>query len=499
MRTTASSRPAPTRDTITDLASAMIRSARLSPSLLVALACAPACAPSRSALFEPVADDVRTRTGLEVAWRDGDQVRPPEVRRAIDQALARPLDADGAARIALLARPAVQAAFAELGASAADLAAAVAPGRVDVELEARRAMGDGSASSELELSALTDVLDLLALPARRGAARAGVEAARARAARAAIDVAAEARIALYRAVAAEQVVAMRRSAHQAASASLELARRLRAAGNNTPLALAQEEALYEQSRLDLASAEAARAEVREVLVAALGLYGGETGFATVDHLPDPPELPADLERLEATAVEHSLELADLRAQAEAAARSVGVARWRAILPGLGAGVGAQRESDASWSVGPAVRLSLPLLDWGQGERGRAWGELRRVRHLHADRAIRVRAAARAGIQRLVAARQRALQLRDVIVPLRKRIADATLLQYNAMQASPFELVAARQAEIDARRQAVEALRDAWIATAEVDRIAAGGTADFATPTSSGPAAAPDRSRHGGLE
>lgn len=467
----------------------MIRSA--SPTLLL---CLVACAPSRSALFEPVADDLRSRTGLEVAWRGDDSVRPPELRRAIDQALARPLDADRAARVALLARPAVQAAFAELGASAADLAGAVAPARVDLELELRRATGDGDSSTELELSALTDVLDLLALPARRGAARAGVEAARARATRTAIDVAAEARTALYRAIAAEQVLAMRRSAHQAATASRELARRLRASGNNTPLALAQEEALYEQSRLDLASAEAARAEVREGLIAALGLFGQETGFTTIDQLPEPPDLPSDLERLEATAVAQSLELADLRAQAEAAARSVGVARWRALLPGLGAGVSAQHD-DAGWSVGPAFSLSVPLLDWGQGERGRAWADLRRARHLYADSAIRVRAAARAGARRLMAARQRAVHLRDVIVPLRKRIADATLLQYNAMQSSPFELVAARQTEIEARRQEVEALRDAWIASTEVDRIRAGGTAGLPATTEVLSSPEPIRSRH----
>jgi cobalt-zinc-cadmium efflux system outer membrane protein len=433
----------------------------------------------------------RARTGLEVSWRESDEVRPGEVRRALDRLMKAPLDADGAARVALLARPAVQAAFAEVGASAADLAGAIAPARVEAELELRRSSDD---TSELELSAMTDILDLAALPARRGAARAGVEAARARAARTAVDVAAEARIALFRAVAAEQVHAMRRAAHEAASASVELARKLRAAGNNTPLALAQEEALFEQSRLDLASAEAARAEAREGMVAALGLFGRETRFRTIDRLPDPPPLPADLPRLESVAIGQSLELAALRAQVEAGARKVGVARWRGLLPDLGVGVSAERSEDG-WAVGPAVSLSLPLLDWGQGERGRAWAELRRDRHLYADRAIALRALARAGAGRLVAARQRALQLRDVIVPLRKRIADATLLQYNAMQSSPFELVSARQAEIDARRQYVEALRDAWIAAAEVDRLRAGGSPGPAAATDDARAPAPNRATH----
>jgi cobalt-zinc-cadmium efflux system outer membrane protein len=435
---------------------------------------AAACAPSRQELFDPVARDVHARTGARVTWRGGEG-RPPEVERAIDRLLARPLDADAAARVALLARPAVQAAFEELGASAADLAGAVAPARAEAELELRTETGSGD-QSELELAVVTDLLDLATLPGRRGAARAGIEAARARATRTAIDVAAEARIALYRTAAAEQVLAMRRSAHEASAASTELARRLRAAGNTTALALAQEEALAEQTQLDLAGAEAAHDEAREALAAALGLAAADTRMRAMEELPDPPPLPPDLAQLDAVAIDRSLELGALRWRGEAAARRLGVARWRSFLPELGAGASAQRSSESGWSVGPALRLSIPLLDWGQGERGRAASELRRARRLHEDGAIRLRAAARTAARRLVAARERAIRLRDVLVPLRARIADETLLQYNAMRATPFELVAARQAQIDARRQYVEALRDTWIAAAEVDRLRAGGTA-----------------------
>jgi outer membrane protein TolC len=175
-------------------------------------------------------------------------------------------------------------------------------------------------------------------------------------------------------------------------------------------------------------------------------------------------------------VRQSLELAELRSRAEAAARRVGLARWHSVLPGLGAGVSAERE-EGSWSVGPAVNLAIPLFDWGQGERGRAWAELRQVRELYRERALAVRAGARAAAQRLVGSRERADHLRTVLVPLRRRIVDATLLQYNAMQASPFELIQARQAEIDAEVRLVEALREAHLAAGDVDRLRAGGAGE----------------------
>ena len=442
-----------------------MRSAPSAASLSLLAAGLAACAPSRGALVEPVAGEVRARTGLELAG--------PQSRAQVEELLRAEIDADAAARIALLSRPRMRAALEELGASGADLAAALAPRRVELELELRREVDGDDGGTTIELAAMADLIDVVQLPARRGAARAGLAAARARATRTAVEVAAEARAALIRAVAAGQMLALRTTIFEAADASFTLARSLREAGNITELALVQEEALYHQARIDLAAAQLARAEAHAELAAALGLFGEQARLRVVADLGGPPALPDDLAGLERAAVERSLELAELRARAEAASRQVGLARWRTVLPELGAGVSAERE-EGSWAVGPAVSVSLPLLDWGQGERGRAWAELRQTRALHAESAVRLRAAARMAAQRVTGARERAVYLRDVLVPLRRRILDATLLQYNAMQASPFELMQARQAQAEAEVRLVEALRDAHLAAVEADRLRAGG-------------------------
>jgi outer membrane protein, heavy metal efflux system len=62
-----------------------------------------------------------------------------------------------------------------------------------------------------------------------------------------------------------------------------------------------------------------------------------------------------------------------------------------------------------------------------------------------------------------------------VMPLRQRILEQTVLQYNAMNASPFELLVARQQQVQASRQYMESLRDAWIAWVEIEQIRAGGT------------------------
>jgi len=270
---------------------------------------------------------------------------------------------------------------------------------------------------------------------------------------------------------------------------VEFATRLHGAGNITDLALAQEQALLEQARLDLADAELAVRESRERLNNTLGLWGEQTGWTLAGNIEDIPEQTTNLSDLESVATARSLALAELRAEADAAAGEVGVARLSSWLPEIGAGVSGSRE-EGSWSVGPALTLSLPLFDIGQGERATAWARLRQAQLQYRARAIEVRSEVRALGQRYQAAYARVAQLRDVVLPLRQRILEESVLQYNAMNASPFELLVARQQQIQASRQYIESLRDAWIAWVAIQQVRAGGSprgGEMPARSASGPA------------
>jgi cobalt-zinc-cadmium efflux system outer membrane protein len=61
----------------------------------------------------------------------------------------------------------------------------------------------------------------------------------------------------------------------------------------------------------------------------------------------------------------------------------------------------------------------------------------------------------------------------VILPLRTRIVEQTQLQFNAMQVSPFQLLTAKQQQVEAGRQYVEALRDYWLARTQLEQVLAG--------------------------
>jgi cobalt-zinc-cadmium efflux system outer membrane protein len=453
--------------------------------LAVGLAALAACAPSRSTLFDPVAHDVDRRIGARPAWHrgDADPGRDPEVRRL----LGAPLTADAAAAIALRASSHLQASFEELALRGADVATATVP--VGPELEASvRSNGHRT----IELGAMQDLRDLLLAPAKRGAASAEVEASRRRAVRAAIAIAASARTAFYELAAAERGVRLQRRIVEATDAGAELAQALHAAGNVTDLALVRERAFVAQARIDLVAAEAAARDRRERLNAILGLSGEDAAWRIAEELAGLPAAPPATDELEQKAIEQSLELAELRFTMEGASKRVGIARWSALLPEIAVGVSAERE-DGEWSVGPAAALTVPLGDIAGGSRGRGWAELRRSQHLYRARAVDVRAAARSARARLIAAHARAVQLEKEVLPLRAQIVEQTLLQYNAMNATPFELLLARQEQIAAERAHVDAVRDYWIAQAAVDQLLAGATPGAAPDltTIAAPAAAAD--------
>ena len=68
------------------------------------------------------------------------------------------------------------------------------------------------------------------------------------------------------------------------------------------------------------------------------------------------------------------------------------------------------------------------------------------------------------------------QIVDVVMPLRKRVLAETVLQYNAMNASTFELLIARRDMVDIGRQYLEALRRYWSSMAEAKALRRGGHA-----------------------
>jgi cobalt-zinc-cadmium efflux system outer membrane protein len=63
--------------------------------------------------------------------------------------------------------------------------------------------------------------------------------------------------------------------------------------------------------------------------------------------------------------------------------------------------------------------------------------------------------------------------RKVLLPGRERIVALSQQRYNAMLLGVFQLLLAKQAEVEAYRQYIESVRDYWIARAELERATGG--------------------------
>jgi cobalt-zinc-cadmium efflux system outer membrane protein len=74
---------------------------------------------------------------------------------------------------------------------------------------------------------------------------------------------------------------------------------------------------------------------------------------------------------------------------------------------------------------------------------------------------------------MLGARDRALYYRDILLPLQERIVNEAQLQYNAMQIGIFQLLRDREQQIETGVAYVEALREYWLARADLAQIASG--------------------------
>jgi cobalt-zinc-cadmium efflux system outer membrane protein len=244
--------------------------------------------------------------------------------------------------------------------------------------------------------------------------------------------------------------------------------RQHAAENITDLDLENEQALYEQAKLDLARAERQLVVANEALSRAIGIRE----WRLPETFPELPAAEADQQQLEQLAAAQRLDLAIARRELEIAERRVPLSRL-AALGEVELDVHYEREPEGEHTVGPGIELPIPIFNTGRGARTRAEAELLRARHtlnaLNAEAASQLRAAGAV----LAEARARVEYYRGVVLPRRRRIVELTKLEHNAMLVGVFQLLQARQNEARAQREAIDALREYWSARTNLDRALQG--------------------------
>jgi len=341
-----------------------------------------------------------------------------------------------------------------------------------------------------------DFMSFFVIAARKRIAEAHFEAAKVRVAHEVLELCAEVTEAYHELQAAQQLAAVNLTLAQAAQGSYDSAIAMHRAGNLNELRLAEEQGLYEGARLELLESQSEVTFAREKMNRLLGLWGTDAqSWKVTEPLAGIPRDEVSLSRLEKLAIGQRLDLAAAKRRTLALAESLGLAKnwgWLSIEE-----VGAAAElEDHLWKVGPHAEVQLPLFDQGQAQVAARRAELRQSYQRVTALAVNIRSEVRVAREQLLMHRRKAEHYRDVVIPLRERIVELTLEQYNFMLLGVFELLEKKKEEAEAYREYVRAVRDYWIARGELAR-SVGGKLPRPRALGKAPSPPPKREHHHG--
>jgi outer membrane protein TolC len=425
--------------------------------------------------FDAVRSTAEPRIGQRALWK-----RTPEdqagAQRDTKELLARPLSADDAVRIALLNNGSLQAAFAELGIAEADV---VQSGRLpNPRFTVRRSSAQGL--NDVEETVTLSVLALLTAPYVHAIDKQRFAAVQASCAAEIVQAAARTRTAYFAALAARETAHQRRAVEEAAEAGAELARRMRQAGNWSPLDEARERSFRTEAALELERGRLAEILAREELIESLGVDIEPEKLELAERLPDVPPSIEELTEIERTALDDRIDLKAMRANLDALARNLHLTRATRFVNVLDAGPTRvqQGPGSAPYENGFEVTLEVPIFDTGAPPVHKAEARYAQALARYGQAAIEARVQVRKAYARLSAAHDIALRQRDEMLPLQKSVAEQDRLRYDAGQIGVFELLADSRMQIAGVSDYIQSVRDFWVARSSLDAALAGSAPQF---------------------
>ena len=479
----------------------------LSGAMLLA-ACTPASDISRlssaTAGFGSVAGTTKRTTGADVVWLQTPEEVAANAKRVSALVAGKTISADTAVQIALLNNRGLQAAYADLGLSAADTwQIALAPnpslhfgvlGLGSKSLDGFRTVEGGIAAS---LVALTTQ------KSRNRIADVRFRKAQLAAAQATLRVATEARRAWIEAVAAFEAATLIGQTLETADAASELAAELGKTGYLGRDDQAREHAFAAELSGQKAQADLAATLAKEELTRTLGLFGADLKYYVPNALPALPRI-ASRNSFEAEALAGRVDLAAAMLDLEAVALEYRLSdRTRVVSDiALAAGTEIEREledgeraSTETRGLDLEVAFEIPIFDSGAARLRKGEVAYMKAAHELAAKAVDVRSEARSAHIAWTGTHKIARHYRDTLLPLRKTIEEEALLSYNGMITNTFELLADTRARMQSNLLAASARRDFWLADANMTAVLYGGGSEVAAGGGGDAAAAEEPAGH----
>jgi outer membrane protein TolC len=444
--------------------------------------------------FSMVAAHTRTATGKTPVWVQSAaqaQALTEQVRRLVGSG---PVDGDMAVQAALLNNKGLQAAYADIGLSAADVwqeSLLVNP-RISVGI-----MATADVVRSVEAAVVGNILALLTRERRVAVADARFRQAQLRAAEETLRLAAQTRRAWIEAVATQEQVAMLGQAQVSADAAAALARKLGETGAFTKAGQAREFVFNAELAGQAAQARLAARQSREELTRLMGLWGADITYKLPGRLPALPKNPGGKQGVERLALLLRVDLEIARLELEALARGYELTAATRYLTDLelltGVEVEREEEEDGAIKTEAVPRIEaefvIPIFDTGKPRMRKAELAYMQAANRLAEKAVNIRSEARAAYDGYRSTYDIARHYRNSVVPLRRKIEEESVLTYNGMITNTFELLADTRARIEANIQALQARRAFWIADVDLGAAIHGGGGGGTSPqTATMPAA-----------
>lgn len=423
-------------------------------------------------------------TGKQTVWIQN-QAQAQATRDRVKALLARKtIDIETAVQVALLNNKGLQASYADLGDSAADAwqtQLSVFPtfsvgvsGLGTPGLEAYRVLEGAIAANILALATYDRNIKLADNRFRQAQLRAAI---------ATISLAADTRRAWINAVAASENADYLNQAKIAADASSELAKKIGEAGSMPKGEQAREHVFYAELTGDTAKARLTAKLAKEELVRLMGLSGADVDFQIPNRLPNLPKALIKRDDIEAEAIHKRMDLQVSRLELQATAKSYDLTNATRIVTDIEL-VGTwdnerklengQILSDTSKTA--SLKFTIPIFDSGQARLRKGELSYMRTANQLAQLAVNVRSEARSAFEAYRSNYDIAQHYRNNVLPLRSAIEQQSMLKYNGMITSTFELIADTRDKITSTILAVNAKRDFWLAEANLAPVIYGGSA-----------------------
>ena len=434
--------------------------------------------------FDSVASLASAATGKETVWLQNGAEAAANAKRVQVLVYKKTITADTAVQLALLNNKGLQAAYADLGLSSADVwQQTLQPNpTVSVGVLGIGANGLGGYRA-IEGMIANNILSLVTRKKRLGIADIHFRQAQLVAAEETLRVATETRRAWVESVAAFESAGLIAQAQGTADAASELAARLGEVGSLNKAEQAREHAFYAELTGQRAQAKLAAELAKEALTRQMGLWGADAVYYVPNALPQLPRSVAARPKIEAEALGRRVDLSIAKLELEAAAQENGLTDATRYVTDLEiiAGFEAEREAEdgeVSSETTPQIEVEfdIPIFDSGKARKRKAETAYMRAANELAQMAVNVRSEARSAYLAYTASHQIARHYRDAVLPLRRTIEEEGLLSYNGMITNTFELLADTRARLNSNLLESSARRDFWLADANMVAAVYGGGA-----------------------